>query len=236
MNGGVTVVLCIVGALALCEAVLPRALAALRRRRQDQANAAPSTGEGVPRAENEAVVQCPTSSVREAGSGQRTEDRGQRQDARSAKRGARGAKRAVRAAIPPARLAFEDLASVYEEAKLGKPEALAWLGDYAYRRGVIVEAFYWTILAELRGADGLDETLCEMRTRWLSEGCPPEFENAYAEFTEEQGEFARAVLRLQCDVDPQCACALLEELAERGVVEARLFLGETTPLRNFAVF
>ena len=40
MDGGVTVVLCIVGALVLCEAVLPRVFAALLSRRQNQAKAA----------------------------------------------------------------------------------------------------------------------------------------------------------------------------------------------------
>ena len=100
------------------------------------------------------------------------------------------------------------------------------LGDYAYRRKAFVEAFYWTFLAELNGATGLEDALCEMRTQWLSEGCPEEYENAYTDFTEEQGVFARAVLRLQCEVDPQYACARLRELADRGVEEARLFLGK----------
>ena len=120
----------------------------------------------------------------------------------------------------------EYLAKVYGAAKLGHLEAMVKLGDYAYRRGAAVEAFYWTFLAELKGAMGLDEALCEMRTQWLAEGCPAEFENAYAEFTEEQGDFARAVLCLQCEIDPQYARARLEELAERSCEEARLFLGK----------
>ncbi len=60
----------------------------------------------------------------------------------------------------------------------------------------------------------------------IEEGCPEEYENAYGEFTEEQGVFARAVLRLQCGVDSQYARARLKELADRGVPEARLFLGK----------
>ena len=67
-----------------------------------------------------------------------------------------------------------------------------------------------------------------MRSRWLSEGCPEEYENAYTDFTEAQGVFARAVLRLQCGVDPQYARARLKELADRGVPEAQLFLGKGT--------
>ena len=225
MNAGVTVLIGIVGALVLCEAVLPRVFAALLSRRQNQAKAASNrTVAEAATVRTDAVtavgdaptaaVRCPLSSV--PGS----------ENAESAKAPERYDPRSD----------DEDLGNIYKAAKQGSPEAMVALGEYAYWRGAIVEAFYWTFLAELKGMAGLDEVLFEMRTRWLAEGCPPEFENAYAEFTEEQGEFARAVLRLQCDVDPQCACALLEELAERGVVEARLFLGETTPLRNFAVF
>ena len=125
------------------------------------------------------------------------------------------------------------LAKVYGAARLGHLAAMVKLGDYAYRRGAVVEAFYWTFLAEQKGASGLDEALCEMRTQWLAEGCPEEYENAYVEFTEEQGVFARAVLRLQCEVNPQYARARLEELAARGVEEAQRFLeksGQSLPL------
>ena len=122
----------------------------------------------------------------------------------------------------------EYLAKVYTAARLGHLEAMVKLGEYAGRRGAVVEAFYWTILAELKGATGLGVALREMRSRWLSEGCPEEYENAYTDFTEEQGVFARAVLRLQCGVAPQYARARLKELADRGLPEAQLFLGKGT--------
>ena len=89
-----------------------------------------------------------------------------------------------------------------------------------------VETYYWTLLVELKGAKGLGEALRKMRAQWVAAGCPPEYENTYGGFTEEQGVFARAVLRLQCGVNPQYARARLKELAERGVPEARLFLGQ----------
>lgn len=204
MNGGVTVVLCIVGALVLCEAVLPRALAALRRRRQERAEAATVRTDAVTVVGDAptAAVRCPLPSVPTS------------ENAESAKAPERCDPRSD----------GEDLASVYKAARTGRPEAMVKIGDYAYCRGAIVEAFYWTILAELNGADGLDEALFEMRTRWLAEGCPPEFENAYADFTEEQGKFARAVLCLQCDVAPQYAYARLQELADSGNEAAQLFL------------
>ena len=60
------------------------------------------------------------------------------------------------------------LAKVYGAAKLGHLEAMVKLGDYAYRRGGVVEAYYWTLIAELKGATGLGVALREMRSRWLS--------------------------------------------------------------------
>ena len=116
------------------------------------------------------------------------------------------------------------LAKVYGAARLGHLEAMTKLGEYAYRRRAIVEAYYWTALAEMKGAKGLGEPLRKMRMQWMSKGCPPQHSNAYDGFSEQQGSFARAVLRLKCGVDPQYARARLKELAERGVEEARLFL------------
>ena len=118
----------------------------------------------------------------------------------------------------------EYLSLVYRAAKLGHHKAMVKLGDYAYRRGAIVEAYYWTALAELKGARGLDTALREMKTRWLSEGCPPEYRNAYDGFSETQGSFARALLRIRCAVETPLARARMKELAEQGCEEARLFL------------
>ena len=118
----------------------------------------------------------------------------------------------------------EYLSLVLRAARLGHLEAMVKLGDYAYRRGTVVEAYYWTALAELKGAQGLDIALRDMRTRWLSEGCPPEYENAYEGFPETQGSFARALLRIRCAVDAPLARARMRELAEHGLAEARLFL------------
>ena len=130
--------------------------------------------------------------------------------------------------IPDPETDGDYLAKIYTAARLGHLEAMVKLGDYAYRRGAVVEAFYWTLLAELKGATGLNVQLRELRSRWQSLGCPKQYRNAYTDFTEEQGVFARAVLRLQCGVDPQYARARLKELAERGVPEAQLFLGKGT--------
>ena len=239
MNSGVTVVLCIVGTLVLCEAVLPQALAALHRRRQGRARAAtdgtdlaapgrvaraekerqiPSAGVGMRRSEAEG---SPNEVSREAKSLERCD---LRSDDAEAQRLWDEARTMTHNFIPDPETDGDYVVKIYAAARLGHLGAMVKLGEYAYRRGAIVEAFHWMILAELKGADGLDETLFEMRTRWLAERCPEEYENAYAEFTEEQGVFARAVLRLQCDVDPQYAWARLQELADAGNEAAQLFL------------
>lgn len=121
----------------------------------------------------------------------------------------------------------EYLSLVLRAARLGHLEAMVKLGDYAYRRGAVVEAYYWTSLAELKGAKGLDIALRDMRTRWMSKGCLPEYENVYEGFSEMQGSFARALLRIRCAVDAPLARARMKELAEHGLAEAQLFLDGT---------
>lgn len=118
----------------------------------------------------------------------------------------------------------EYLALVREAAALGHVEAVVKLGDYAFRRGWIVEAFYWTVLAQLHGAKGLESALGEMRKTWAKEGCPPEYENVSPCFSEMQGSFARAVLNLMSGSNVARARGRLRELADQGCTEARLFL------------
>ena len=122
----------------------------------------------------------------------------------------------------------EYLSKIYAAARLGHLEAMTKLGEYAGRRGAVVEAFYWTLLAELKGAKGLKVQLRELRSRWQALGGPEQYRNAYKDFTEEQGVFARAVLRLQCGIDAAGARRRLKRLADRGVPEAQMFLGKGT--------
>ena len=228
MSNGVIVALGVVGVLALCETVLPWVFAALRRWRQERASrtvAASATG-AVTYASSGTDLPAPGRGGRD---GTVTADplasagRGGR-DGTEARRLWEEARTMTHNFTPDWEEDQDYLAKVYGAARLGHLEAMVKLGEYAGRRDAVVEAFYWTLLAELKGATGLGVALREMRSRWLSKGCPAEYRNAYGEFTEEQGVFARAVLRLQCGVDPQYALARLKELAERGVEEAQLFL------------
>lgn len=118
----------------------------------------------------------------------------------------------------------EYLRLVRKAAVRGHALARIKLGDYAYRRGWIVEAYYWTLLAQLQGAAGLDVALEEIRKTWTREGSPPEYENVRPEFSETQGVFARAVLRLKCRLDVPLARKRLQELADAKCPEAMLYL------------
>lgn len=116
------------------------------------------------------------------------------------------------------------LTRVYGAAKLGHHGAMLKLGDYAFRRGAVVEAYYWTALADLKGAKGLDASLRKMTVVWRSQGCPAEHKNVYDGFSEQQGSFARALLRIRCAINAPLARARMRELADQGCEEARLFL------------
>ena len=255
MSVGLIVAVGVVGAFVLWETVLPWAFAVLRRWRMEQARAKEEReagtrgnldvavevrdGRGMTTTGGDPRTHEGTTGVQQQGArtgeGQRTEDGGQRQGTLDFGRtaGLADADRLWAEArdmphnfIPDPKTDGDYLSKIYRAARLEHLEAMVKLGEYAGRRGAVVEAYYWTLLAELKGATGLKVQLRELRSRWQALGCPRQHRNAYADFTEEQGVFARAVLRLQCGVAPQYARARLKELAERGVPEAQLFLGK----------
>ena len=124
--------------------------------------------------------------------------------------------------IPDFMADLDYLSRLYRAAELGHVMASVKLGDYAYRRGTIVEAYYWTLMANLRGETEVKTALEEMRKKWVQEGCQPEYENVREGFTEQQGVFARAVLRLKCGIDTAMARKRLAELEAAGCKEALL--------------
>ena len=113
---------------------------------------------------------------------------------------------------------------VRKAADFGHVLAMVKLGDYAFRRGWTVEAYYWTLLAQLKGAPDLDAALGEIRKVWTLQGDPPEYENVRPDFTEVQGMFARAALRLKCGRGAAYARKRLQELRESNCPEAALYL------------
>lgn len=116
------------------------------------------------------------------------------------------------------------LTLVRKAAELGHLSAMVKLGDYAFRRGWIVEAFYWTLLAQLHGAEGLGPALDKIRKTWAMEGNPPEYENVSPSFSEVQGELARTILFIKSGRNVTLAHRRLREFADLGYGEAQLYL------------
>ena len=126
--------------------------------------------------------------------------------------------------IPDPKWDAEYMAKLCGAARLGLFDAMLKLGEYAFRRGAIVEAYYWMALADLKGAGGLEIPLRKMRTAWLAKGRPAQHENVYEGFTEQQGKFARTLLCLRSSINIDEVRARMQELAADGCEEAVLSL------------
>ena len=117
---------------------------------------------------------------------------------------------------------YEYLRYVHDAARAGNGKAMVKLAEYARRRCVDVESYYWLTLAKIRGMDGLDGELEYCRNQWKLNGCNPEYENEYIFFTERQGVLGRAALRLDCGVDERMARIRLQSMIAEGDQEAKL--------------
>ena len=235
----------VVGALVLCETVLPWAFTALRRwrRRAKERTQLPSDDSNgtLPQSATSSLAQGGTKDSRfasgappkepcapSASSLRQSENEGvqnEEENEADANRLWEEARRMTHRFKPDEIRDSEYLRKIQMAAELGHLEAMAKLGTYAFRRKRYVEAFYWRWRAEAGGWHGTEKpTLREIRLEWRLRGCPTEYDN---DLGEDRGKFARAVLRLQCGVDAAGARQRLKRLAERGVEEARLFLGKT---------
>lgn len=214
----------------ILEMGLPLVLAALRKVREKHGKAvgpidgaigqtASTTPEAAPRAN----MECMRETARARDSSKRNSDEAQRLWAE--------AQTLVPSSIPNWDTDHWYLVRAYGAARLGHLEAMVKVGEYAYQRGAIVEAYYWTALAELRGATGLESVLRKMRAQWVVEGCPDEQENIHGEFSEAQASFALALLGIRCAVDAPTARAAIREMASNGVEEAQLFLSRNASAR-----
>ena len=113
---------------------------------------------------------------------------------------------------------------LHKAAKLGHAEACSKIGDYAYRRGALIEAFFWKWKAEADGGRCAEPSLEEVRVQCLASGAlaePGEMDGSYGI---EEDDFARAVIAVQSGMSVATAMQRLKELAECGVEEAQLFL------------
>ena len=116
------------------------------------------------------------------------------------------------------------LGLVHGAAMSGHIKAQEKLSEYAYRRGVMVEEFYWLKLSQLNGNVNTERRLSECSLRWMRRGCPPEYGNTCRFFTERQSALGRAALRLDSGVQVDQAVARLKDMATEGEVAAVLLL------------
>ena len=114
---------------------------------------------------------------------------------------------------------------LHKAAKLGHAEACSTIGDYAYLRGAPVEAFFWKWKAEADGGRCVEPSLEEIRAECLASGALVEPGEPDGSYGVEEDDFARAVTAVQSGLSVATAMQRLKELAECGVEEAQIFLG-----------
>lgn len=120
----------------------------------------------------------------------------------------------------------EYLNLLHGAAMSGHSKAQAKLSDYAFRRGALVEAYYWMKLAQLNGFAEAESSLKVYRDQWRRSAYPLEYGNVYEHFTERQGSLGRALLRLDCGVQADQAKMRLKSMAAEGEAVAVMILGE----------
>ena len=245
MDGGILVATGVVGALALFETVLPWAFAALRKWRRGQAETAEeknaggfAISPGPSHSANDAALEISDSVVATEGSvvagsenskiAYRASDR--HSNEAEAQRLWAEARKMKHRAIPSFRHDGEYLKLVNAAAAAGCMEAMDKLGTYAFRRQAFVEAFYWKLAVRLRDGETHEVGLKDVRIAWMACGCPMQHRNVYEGFGEEQGVFARAVLKIQCGIDVARAKNRIRELVKAGNPYAIRFDGLRRPL------
>ena len=113
---------------------------------------------------------------------------------------------------------------VHKAAVLGHAVAMSALGDFAFQRGDVVEAFYWKQRVEMGGGRCRNPSLANIIETWTEVGCPDGSEEVGAGLSEQQADFAHAVLCLKSRVDPRFGTMRLKELADAGDEDAKKFL------------
>ena len=113
---------------------------------------------------------------------------------------------------------------VHKAAELGHAGAMSALGDFAFQRGGIVEAFYWKQRVEMGGGRCRNPTLTDIVRVWTEVGCPDGVEEVGVRFPVQRADFAYAVLCLKSGVDPRFGTMRLKELSDAGDEDAMRFL------------
>jgi len=126
--------------------------------------------------------------------------------------------------VPDWKRDWDYLELLHEAATAGDAAAMNKLSEYAFRRGAFVEAYYWKMKLELQGGQISKPTTAEVLKAWKTSGCPAQYDGMNPGFSEEQGMFARSVMRLKAGVDVAKANTRLTKLAAAGNADAQLYL------------
>ena len=126
--------------------------------------------------------------------------------------------------IPSFETDWRYMTLVHKAAELGYGEAMSALGDFAFQRGDVVEAFYWKLRVEMGGGRCRNPSLANIISVWTEVGCPDGSEDIGAGLSEQRAVFAHAVLCLKSRVDPRFGTMRLKELADAGDEDAKKFL------------
>ena len=113
---------------------------------------------------------------------------------------------------------------VVTAAKLGRVEAMGKLGDFAFCRKVIDEAFYWKMKVKIRGARVPGVQLRDILKLWKKMGCPRHGRSFTPDFGEPQADYARAALKLMCGLDGHNARKKIRDLSAAGNKDATDFM------------
>ena len=220
MNGGVIVAVCVAAVLALAETLVPRLLCAFVLWRQERARTTRNASAGA-KAPVEDVEK-----VEEAEDVEQVErpEKAEEAPAEAERVWAEACGMKIHSESPDFATDWQYMTLVYKAAGLGHLEAMSKLGDYAFARGDVVEAFYWKHRVEMNGGRCRNPSLMDIIGIWGDVGCPDGGEEVSAGFTEQHAAFAHAVLCLKSGINPQFGNIRLKELADAGDEDAMRFL------------
>ena len=224
MIGGVTVAVCVVAVLALAEILVPRLLCAYVLWRQERARVQSNAPTEVkPRVSDEVEVE-------EVERGEVSSSKFQVSSAGFQVGGVEAEKRwaeacgMIHSEIPDFSTDWQYMTLVHKAAELGHAGAMSALGDFAFQRGDVVEAFYWKQRVEMGGGRCRNPTLTDIIRVWTEVGCPDGSEDIGVRFPVQRADFAHAVLCLKSGVDPRFGTMRLKELSDAGDEDAMRFL------------
>lgn len=126
--------------------------------------------------------------------------------------------------IPSWKMDGKYLGLLHQAAVAGDAAAMNKLSEYAFRRCAFVEAYYWKVKLQMQGGQISDPTPQMILNFWKTSGCPAQYNCMNPGFTEEQGMFARSVMRLSAGVDVAKANERLTMLSKEGNPDAQQYL------------